>query len=68
MLRAGLGPFGVGIVMASFAAESWLSASRLQLLGREASVTEAPGLLALRHGDTPGQGIEPVSPTLAGRF
>ena len=54
--------------MASFAAESWLSASGLQLLGREASVIEAPGLLALRHGGPPGQGIEPVFPTLAGRF
>ena len=60
MLRAGLGPFGVGIVMASFAAESWLSARGLQLLGREASVIEAQWVSFLEEcGVLLGKGSNP---------
>lgn len=53
---------------ASFVAESRLSAGGFQLLGNEASVVEVKGFLPRGVWDPPGEGIEPVSPTLAGRF
>ena len=58
--------FSCGV--ASFVAESRLSAGGFQLLGSEASVVEVKGFLPRGVWDPPGEGIEPVSPTLAGRF
>ena len=45
----GYSPFELGIAMASFAAESWLSPVGLQLLGRESSVIEAQWVFCLEE-------------------
>ena len=52
--------FGLGIAVVSFAAESRLSASGLQLLGREASVVEAQWISCLEEcGVLLGKGSNP---------